>query len=233
MIASLDVELCDCFVEYGATTAEMALMLAFVLFGTSLIWEGLALLSVPVLLFTVAAIFLRPVAMLPSLAFSSLSWRDRKIIAWFGPRGLSSLLLVLLPVFAGIPGSHWLLQVCCLVVLVSVVLHGFSPRLLLGPERAMQPPSQPQEPQVPAPENVERKGDLPIDTSGEFLTLEQFDKLAEQGIPFRIIDGRSDASHDASDQVIPGAYRISPADVRGAAAGLDAPKNAVLAVLCA
>jgi NhaP-type Na+/H+ and K+/H+ antiporter len=52
------------------------------------------------------------------------------LIAWFGPRGLSSLLLVLLPVFAGLPGSEQLFAVCSLVVLVSVVLHGGAPMLL-------------------------------------------------------------------------------------------------------
>ncbi len=40
-ILALDVELCDCFLEYGETTAEMALMFAFVLFGTSVLWSGL------------------------------------------------------------------------------------------------------------------------------------------------------------------------------------------------
>jgi hypothetical protein len=43
---------------------------------------------------------------------------------------LSSLLLVLLPVFAGLPGSEQLFAVCSLVVLVSVVLHGGAPMLL-------------------------------------------------------------------------------------------------------
>ena len=69
--------------------------------------------------------------MLPALAPAALSWKNRGLIAWFGPRGLSTLLLVLLPVFAGIEGSYDLLQICCLVVMVSVVLHGFSPMVLL------------------------------------------------------------------------------------------------------
>src|SRR4030095_14786798 len=34
-IAAMDVELCDCFLEYGQTTAEMALLLTFILFGSS------------------------------------------------------------------------------------------------------------------------------------------------------------------------------------------------------
>ena len=39
-IAALDVELCDCFIEYGGVTAEMLLLFTFVIFGTSLIWTG-------------------------------------------------------------------------------------------------------------------------------------------------------------------------------------------------
>jgi hypothetical protein len=39
-------------------------------------------------------------------------------------------LLVLLPVFAGLPGSEQLFSICCLVVLLSVVVHGGSPMLL-------------------------------------------------------------------------------------------------------
>src|SRR4029434_4633397 len=54
----------------------------------------------------------------------------RLLIAWFGPRGLSSLLLVLLPVFAGVAGSDRLFSICSLVVLVSVVFQGGSPMVL-------------------------------------------------------------------------------------------------------
>jgi NhaP-type Na+/H+ or K+/H+ antiporter len=44
-IAALDVELCDCFLEYGQTTAEMTLLFTFILFGSSLIWQGLVVLD--------------------------------------------------------------------------------------------------------------------------------------------------------------------------------------------
>ena len=39
-IAALDVELCDCFLDYGEATAEMLLLLTFVAFGALLIWTG-------------------------------------------------------------------------------------------------------------------------------------------------------------------------------------------------
>lgn len=129
-ISALDVELCDCFVEYGETTAELTLLFTFVLFGASLIWSGLTQLSVPLIIFAVGALLARPVAFLLSLARTKLTWPERKLIAWFGPRGLSSLLLILLPVFSGIAGSKQLFAICSVVVLLSVIVHGGSPFVL-------------------------------------------------------------------------------------------------------
>lgn len=129
-IAALDVELCDCFVEYGGVTAEMLLLFTFVLLGSSLMWSGFTVIDGPTLLFTAIALLIRTPVYLLSLLGSGVETRGRLLIAWFGPRGLSSLLLILLPVFAGLPGSGQLFAVCSLVVLVSVVLHGGSPMLL-------------------------------------------------------------------------------------------------------
>jgi NhaP-type Na+/H+ or K+/H+ antiporter len=129
-IVALDVELCDCFLDYGAATAEMALLFTFVLFGASLIWSGFTVISGATLTFAVIVLLVRPPMFLLSLARSGIDRGDRVMIAWFGPRGLSSLLLVLLPVFAGLPGSERLFAICCLVVLLSVVVHGASPMFL-------------------------------------------------------------------------------------------------------
>ncbi|MGH9966830.1 MAG: cation:proton antiporter [Pyrinomonadaceae bacterium] len=131
-IAVLDVELCDCFLEYGGVTAEMMLLFTFVLLGNSLIWTGFTVITGATLLFAAFVIVVRPPVYLLSLWGSKVDKRGRLLIAWFGPRGLSSLLLILLPVFAGLPGSDRLFAICCLVVLLSVVLHGGSPMLLAG-----------------------------------------------------------------------------------------------------
>jgi sodium/hydrogen antiporter len=144
-IAALDVELCDCFIDYGGATAEMALLFTFVLFGTSLIWSGFTMLSWPTLAFAVVVLLVRPPVFLLSLAGSRVDRGDSFLIAWFGPRGLSSLLLVLLPVFAGLPGSDHLFAICCLVVLLSVVVHGGSP-MLLGHSPRRRAPNPEMEP---------------------------------------------------------------------------------------
>jgi NhaP-type Na+/H+ or K+/H+ antiporter len=165
-IVALDVELCDCFIDYGGATAEMALLFTFVLFGASLIWSGFTVISGATLVFAVIVLLARPPAFLLSLARSGVDRGDRLMIAWFGPRGLSSLLLVLLPVFAGLPGSEQLFAICCLVVLLSVVVHGGSPMLLghsarrhLAAESIQPASTEPQPPLTPTPAATALTGD--------------------------------------------------------------------------
>jgi NhaP-type Na+/H+ or K+/H+ antiporter len=58
-IAALDVELCDCFIEYGGVTAEMLLLFTFVIFGSSLIWTGFTQIDWPTILFAAFAMLIR------------------------------------------------------------------------------------------------------------------------------------------------------------------------------
>jgi NhaP-type Na+/H+ or K+/H+ antiporter/rhodanese-related sulfurtransferase len=154
-ISALDIELCDCFLEYGETTAEMALLLTFVLFGGSLIWSGFGILTLTTFAFAVVALLVRPAAFLVALAPIKLIPRSRWLIAWYGPRGLSTLLLVLLAVFAQAPGSVYLFQICCLVVLLSILLHGFSPALVSRTRARVK--NQPLAPITAAPEGTQAK----------------------------------------------------------------------------
>ena len=131
VIAAADVELCDCFLDYGEATAEMFLLLTFVAFGASLIWMGLDVIDGRTLAFAAIALLTRTAVVLPVLRQAGLESRSRRIVAWLGPRGLSSLLLVLLPVFAGAPGAPRLFAVTCLVVLLSLLLHGTGIALFL------------------------------------------------------------------------------------------------------
>jgi sodium/hydrogen antiporter len=248
-IAMLDVELCDCFIEYGETTAEMALLFTFVLFGISLIWQGLATATPLAFLFAAAVILIRPLAFIPSLAFAHLPWRDRAQLGWFGPRGLSSLLLILLPIFAGVPGSHFLLSVCCLVVLCSVVLHGFSPMFLLRPPAtttdtgtsAVVTSVSPTLPEIASSSTAK----APITSVSapqllaslpdpEFIDPAQLRTLQES-FPDQVIlaDARSRRSFDESPNLLEGAVRLDPDQAVNDARRQNLPPDAVIAVLCA
>jgi NhaP-type Na+/H+ or K+/H+ antiporter len=231
-IAALDVELCDCFIEYGGVTAEMMLLFTFVMFGSSLIWSGFSGLDAPTLIFAAFAMLVRVPVYLLSLIGSGVKRSGRLIIAWYGPSGLSSLLLVLLPVFAGVPGSDRLFRVCALIVLISVVLHGATPMLLTRISRKREP----EEP--PTPEPAKEPRTLPIveplpSVSAQIITLEELDRLQKSGDNVILLDVRTERSRDTSDFQAEGSVRMPPESVVAQAQELKLPKDAWLIAYCA
>jgi NhaP-type Na+/H+ or K+/H+ antiporter len=197
-IVILDVELCDCFVEYGETTAEMALLFTFVLFGASSIWTAVDVVSPATLLFAAIVLLIRPIIFAASLLGSGVDRKGRLLIGWFGPRGLSSLLLVLLPVFAGLPGAERLFHLCSLVVLASVVVHGGSLIVL----RRRVPPGVPAPAPAPEPPRVAVPAeDVPIR-----IGIDEAAALRDAAF----IDVRQERSAADSREQIRGSRRVDP-----------------------
>lgn len=242
-IAALDVELCDCFIEYGGVTAEMLLLFTFVIFGSSLIWTGFSGLDTRTVIFAAFAILIRIPVYLLTLIGSPVDRRSRLLIAWFGPSGLSSLLLILLAVFAGVPGSDTLFRISALVVMISIVLHGTSPMLLtrFGPKtEPATEPNQPPPPPPPAPEPVTEPRSLPViesatpETVGtQSITLDELDQLYRSGDQVVLLDVRTERSRDTSDSQAKGSVRMPPEHVVAQANQLKLPKEAWLIAYCA
>ncbi|MGH7700187.1 MAG: cation:proton antiporter [Gemmatimonadales bacterium] len=205
-IATLDIELCDCFVDYGQATAEMALLFTFVALGGYALWRGLDVADARTLLFAGVALFARGLILLPLIGATGLDARSRRIVVWFGPRGLSSLLLVLLPFFAGVPGSDRLFAVTALVVLCSIVVHGGSQVFLAQPERASAP-------------------EPPTDR----ITLEELDDLRRRGERVVILDARK---QDTDPTRAAGAIRVPPDRAVETVSALGLPRDAWLASYC-
>lgn len=231
-ISVFDVELCDCFQEYGETTAELALLFTFVLLGSSLIWTGLINAGPRELLFAVLCLLVRPVAFLISLGPSRLDRRSLFLIAWYGPRGLSSLLLVLLPVFARTPGSERLFSLCSLVVLLSVLLHGGS-LMFAGRRKSLEAPAMqepaPSRPAAPLlPVVVEETESLP-----ETVEIADMQRLQAAGEPVAVLDVRTLRSMESSDLRAVGAVRVDPERPALDAERLHLPREAWLIAFCA
>jgi len=235
-IAALDIELCDCFLEYGQTTAEMALLFTFVLFGSSLIWSGLAVLSWPLFFFALAVVLIRPIAFFVSLAGTRLDFRSRLLIAWYGPRGLSSLLLILLPVFAAVPGTEQLFSICCFIVLLSVALHGGSLMFLKRDGSTM---ASAQTVTASAAGNVTKE--LPATSTsiesesrdGILITIPEMREIQRSGATFLVLDVRAERSLAASELRAQGALRIPPDRAVERLTELDVPRQTWLFAFCA
>ena len=228
VVAVMDVELCDCFLDYGQATAEMFLLFTFVAFGAWLIWSGFSVADGPTVLFALFALAIRTVVLLPVLAKSGVALRDRRLIAWFGPRGLSSLLLILLPVFAGMPGSVRLFEITCLVVLLSVFLHGAgiavflrkdpgpSPGFTTAPEP--RPKARTAAPEAPVPERI---------------TLAEMRELQQAGESVVLADVRTDRSYRDDNLQATGAIRLPPDDAVRRARELGLDHHGTVVLYCA
>ncbi len=222
LVTSQDVELCDCFLEYGEATAEMLLLLTFVALGTSLIWTGLDVINGRTLLFAFIALVARTVVLYPVLSGIGLGRRDLRLIALLGPRGLSSLLLVLLAVFAGVSGAQHLFAIASLVVLLSVVLHGIAIAILL-PSKV-----SPKVEDGPSPEVATRAQETPLR-----ITIDELRALRAGGEPVVVVDARKDKSFREDPRLPLGAVRVNPDDAVQDARALRLPRNVTLAIYCA
>jgi NhaP-type Na+/H+ or K+/H+ antiporter len=225
-VSAASVELCDCFHDYGEATAEMLLLLSFIAFGTSLIWTGLEVINGPTLAVAGVALLGRTLVLGLTLPRRGLDPMARRLIVWFGPRALSSLLLVLLPIFAGLPGSERLFPVAALVVLLSVVGHG---GLLAWATHGLK--------------RGEDRGEIPaaalklpgakLVAHPELITFEEVEQLRAAGAPFRILDARSERGYQEARLQAAGATRIAPNNPEESAASLALPKNEWLVAYCA
>lgn len=237
MIASLDIELCDCFFDYGEASAEMFLLLTFVAFGASLIWMGLSAINARTVLFALLALGMRTIVLLPVLRRAGVSNATRRLIAWFGPRGLSTLLLVLLAVFAGVPGAERLFAIACLVVLLSVLLHGGGIALLLrrraeaaplpkqsGPRRASLPRLEPSRETTAAPDS---------EPTPDRITIDELRDLWARHAPVVLVDVRTERTYRNEALKARGAVRIPPDDVVRTARAMRLDHHGTLVVYCA
>ncbi|MFN8441330.1 MAG: cation:proton antiporter [Caldilineaceae bacterium] len=211
-ITLFNVSLCDCFLEYGEVTAEMMMMVAFVLFGVVLSTLLTTIPLLPALALAVIALFLiRPLSTGLVLLRAKISPFARLFIGWFGPRGLSSLLLALLAVQAHVPAAESLLAVTGVVVIVSVLVHGVSATPLSAWYGRRVANAQ----ETLAEERASDFPDLfePEATALARITPEALAAQLSGPQPPLVLDVRSRAHHAAADGEIPGSLRIPPDQV--------------------
>jgi len=158
----------------------------------------------------------------------------------FGPRGLSSLLLVLLPVFAGIPGAERLFEITCLVVLFSVVVHGGGIALYLrrhggaamgapapgaspAPATSARDPGSGPRAREPATEAV-----VP-----ERISIGEMQARQRAGEPVILADVRTERSYRDDGDIAVGAIRLPPDDAVRLAREKRLDQHATVVLYCA
>ncbi len=209
-VAVLNFELCDCFRDYGETTAEMTMLLAFVFFGAviSTLVEEVPLFSTLVLAALVIFVA-RPVAIGLVLRRAAMSNAAKAFIGWFGPRGLNSLLLALLVLQSGVAGAEFLLAVAGVVVTVSVMMHGAS----AGPLSALY--GRAVERETHKEERESTAAGLFAGGAGEILRLgpDELAEALESSHPPLVLDVRTRSQYERDPSRIPDSIRVVPDQV--------------------
>ena len=149
---------------------------------------------------------IRPSVLSIVLARTRMSFSAKGLIAWFGPRGLNSLLLALLAVQADVPGAEMLLATVGIVVLASTGIHGASSTPIAAWYQRRASRNDLAEERTATADNLITK-----DYSGVILiTPEQLYQMISSPHQPIILDVRSVAGYERARSRIPGSVRVDP-----------------------
>ena len=117
---------CTYLFEFMETEGQLLMLIAFLVFGALLLPEGLGYANWTIILYatlSLTAIRMIPIAL--SLAGAGLQYPTKLFLGWFGPRGLASILFVLLILEeAEIPHRNEIFAITIITVALSALLHG-------------------------------------------------------------------------------------------------------------
>ena len=117
---------CRCLYDFAETEGQLLVLLAFLLFGSILVWPALEHVSPVTILYAVLSLtVVRAVPVAISLAGTRVKPITTAYLGWFGPRGLASVLFGLIILEqTNVPHREALFGVVIVTVLMSVVAHG-------------------------------------------------------------------------------------------------------------
>jgi NhaP-type Na+/H+ or K+/H+ antiporter len=107
--------------------AETLALMTWFVFGAAVIGQSLQHFTWEMLVY--ALLSLTVIRMLPvflSLTGTGESAASKLFLAWFGPRGLASIVFAIIVLNEGLPGAQFMAMVVVLTVFLSLVAHGIS-----------------------------------------------------------------------------------------------------------
>ncbi len=117
---------CTFLFEFMETEGQLLMLLTFLIFGAALLPEALEHISPVIFLYAVLSLtIIRMVPIALSLTGTGLRVPTQLFLGWFGPRGLASILFVLLILEeSDLPHRSELLTITVITVALSILLHG-------------------------------------------------------------------------------------------------------------
>ena len=120
-------EITERFADFSENVSAIFQVLTFFVFGALIVatgFEGTVIALVAFIIF--ALLIARPVAVQLALAGTKIPRPHKAFIAWFGPKGVASMLFALLVLDSAVDHSSLVFDVASFVILTSIVVHGLT-----------------------------------------------------------------------------------------------------------
>ena len=126
-LGASDHEITDRFAEFSENLSTIFQVLTFFVFGAIIVATGYDRSVWALLAFIPFALLIaRPVAVMGALAGSGMPRPHKLFIAWFGPKGVASMLFALLVLDGGVENGATVFDVAAFVILASILAHGLT-----------------------------------------------------------------------------------------------------------
>jgi NhaP-type Na+/H+ or K+/H+ antiporter len=115
------------FGRFNEDLSSVHQLVAFALFGALVVETGFDLPFLPIAAFAVFALVVaRPASVLLAMIGTPLRGPERVFIAWFGPKGIASMLFALFVLNSTAPDRTLVFDAAAATILASIVAHGLT-----------------------------------------------------------------------------------------------------------
>ena len=120
-------EITERFIDFSENVSTIFQVLTFFVFGALIVAISYERSVLDLALFIAFALLVaRPVAVLGSLAGTSLSSANRAFIAWFGPKGVASMLFAVFVLESEVANAEQIFDIAAFAILASILAHGLT-----------------------------------------------------------------------------------------------------------
>jgi NhaP-type Na+/H+ or K+/H+ antiporter len=118
------------FVEFAENASTILQVITFFVFGALIVGTGFHGDTAALVAFVVVVLLVaRPAAVLLSFVRTALPRPQRIFIAWFGPKGVASMLFALFVLKSKVANGELIFDVAAITVIASIAVHGLTDTL--------------------------------------------------------------------------------------------------------
>jgi NhaP-type Na+/H+ or K+/H+ antiporter len=115
------------FVEFAENASAIFQVITFFVFGALIVTTGFHHSVPPLILFVLFALLLaRPAAVLLSFLRTGIPRSEKLFMAWFGPKGVASMLFALLVLKSGVDDGTLIFDIASIAIIASIAAHGLT-----------------------------------------------------------------------------------------------------------